>query len=73
MTHVALESTGDYWEPIYYVLQDSVVLQVINVQHLDYVPGRKSDVEDRAWIAQLLECGLLRGSLVPPAPISDLT
>lgn len=72
VTHVAMESTGVYWKPVYYMLEDGCELLLINMQHLDHVPGRKSDVQDSEWIAQLLECGLLRGSLVPPAPIRDL-
>lgn len=72
VTHVAMESTGVYWKPVYYVLEDAFTLLLVNVQHLKQVPGRKSDVRDSAWIAQLLEWGLLRGSLVPPAPIRDL-
>lgn len=72
VTHVAMESTGVYWKPAYYVLEDGFTLLVVNVQHLKQVPGRKSDVRDSAWIAQLLEWGLLRGSLVPPAPLRDL-
>lgn len=70
--HVAMESTGVYWKPVYYVLEDSFALLLVNAQHLKLVPGRKSDVRDSAWIAQLLECGLLRSSFVPPAPIRDL-
>jgi transposase len=72
VTHVAMESTGVYWKPIYYLLEDTVTLLLVNMQHLKQVPGRKSDVKDSEWLAQLLECGLLRGSLVPPAPIRDL-
>lgn len=72
VTHVALESTGVYWKPVYYILEDGFTLLLINMQHLKHVPGRKSDVRDSEWIAQLLECGLLRGSLVPPQPIRDL-
>ena len=72
VTHVALESTGIYWKPIYYLLEDGVTLVLVNMHALKQVPGRKSDVKDSAWLAQLLECGLLRGSLVPPAPIRDL-
>lgn len=72
VTHVAMESTGVYWKPVYHVLEDAFTLLLVNVQHLKQVPGRKSDVRDSAWIAQLLEWGLLRGSLVPPAPIRDL-
>jgi transposase len=72
VTHVAMESTGVYWKPLYYLLEDGCTLLLVNMQHLKQVPGRKSDVKDSAWLAQLLECGLLRSSLVPPAPIRDL-
>jgi transposase len=72
VTHVAMESTGVYWRPLYYLLEDGFTLLLINMQHLSHVPGRKSDVRDSEWLAQLLECGLLRGSLVPPATIRDL-
>jgi transposase len=72
VTHAALESTGVYWKPVYYLLEDRFTLLLVNAQHLKQVPGRKTDVSDSAWIAQLLEWGLLRGSLVPPAPIRDL-
>lgn len=72
VTHVAMESTGVYWRPIYYVLEDTCTLLLINMQHLKHVPGRKTDVKDSEWLAQLLECGLLRSSLVPPPPIREL-
>ena len=72
VTHVAMESTGVYWRPLYYLLEDGFTVWLINMQHLTHVPGRKSDVRDSEWLAQLLECGLLRGSLVPPAAIRDL-
>jgi transposase len=72
VTHVAMESTGVYWKPLYYLLEDACTLLLVNMRHLKQVPGRKSDVQDSAWLAQLLECGLLRGSLVPPAPLRDL-
>lgn len=72
VTHVALESTGVYWKPIFYVLEDGFTVLLVNMRHLQQVPGRKSDVQDSEWLAQVLECGLLRGSLVPPAPIRDL-
>ena len=72
VTQVALESTGVYWKPVYYVLEDAFTLLLINMQHLKHVPGRKSDVRDSEWIAHLLECGLLRASLVPPQPMRDL-
>ena len=72
VTHVAMESTGVYWKPIYYLLEDGFTLLLVNMHALKQVPGRKSDVKDSEWLAQWLECGLLRGSLVPPEPIRDL-
>jgi transposase len=72
VTHVAMESTGVYWRPIYFVLEDEFRLLLINMQHLKHVPGRKTDVKDSEWLAQLLEWGLLRSSLVPPPPIREL-
>jgi len=72
VTHVAMESTGVDWKPLYYLLEDGFTLRLVNMKHLKQVPGRKTDVKDSAWLAQLLECGLLRASLVPPAPIRDL-
>jgi transposase len=72
VTHVALESTGVYWKPVYYVLEDGFTLLLINMQELKRVPGRKTDVRDSEWLAQLLECGLLKTSFVPPPPIREL-
>ena len=72
VTHVALESTGVYWKPVYYVLEDAFTLLLINMHELKRVPGRKTDVKDSEWLAQLLECGLLRPSFVPPPPIREL-
>jgi transposase len=72
VTHVALESTGVYWKPVYYVLEDAFTLLLINMQALKRVPGRKTDVKDSEWLAQLLECGLLKSSFVPPPPIREL-
>lgn len=72
VTHVALESTGVYWKPVYYVLEDAFRCLLVNAAHMHNVPGRKTDVQDCAWIAQLLEHGLLRGSFVPPVPIREL-
>lgn len=72
VTHVALESTGVYWKPVYYVLEDAFALLLINMLELKRVPGRKTDVHDSEWLAQLLECGLLRSSFVPPPPIRTL-
>jgi transposase len=72
VTQVAMESTGVYWKAVYYVLEDAFTVLLVNAQHMKNVPGRKTDVLDCAWIAQLLEHGLLRGSFVPPAPIREL-
>jgi transposase len=73
VSHVAMESTGVYWKPIYYVLEGRFAeLLLVNAQHIKNVPGRKTDVKDCEWIAQLLHCGLLRGSFVPPPEIREL-
>jgi transposase len=72
VTVVGMESTGVYWKPIYYVLEDAVVCQLCNAHHLRNVPGRKTDVKDAEWIAQLVEHGLVRASFVPPKPIREL-
>lgn len=64
-THVAMESTGVYWKPIYNLLEGSFELLLVNAQHIKAVPGRKTDVKDCEWIAELLQHGLLRGSFVP--------
>ena len=71
-THVAMEATGVYWKPVWHILEDeaSFTLVLANAQHI--VPGRKSDRNDAAWIADLLAHGLIRGSFVPPAPIQEL-
>ncbi len=72
VTHVALESTSVFWKPVYYMLEEPFQCLLVNPAHIKQVPGRKTDVQDCAWLAQLLEHGLLRGSFVPPAPIRDL-
>ena len=72
VTHVAMESTGVYWKPVYYVLEEAVTVLLVNAAHVKNVPVRKTDVQDSAWLAQLLECGLLRGSFVPPPAIREL-
>ena len=73
-THVPMEATGVYWKPVWHVLEDeeSFTLVLANAQHIRNVPGRKSDRNDAAWIADLLAHGLIRGSFVPPAPIQEL-
>src|SRR6266545_4622739 len=70
--HVAMESTGVYWRPVFHVLEGSVEVLLVNAQHVKAVPGRKTDIHDSQWLARLLEHGLLRGSFVPPAPIREL-
>ena len=72
VTHVAMESTGVYWKPVFYVLEEAFECRLVNAAHVKQVPGRKTDVQDCVWLAQLLEHGLLRGSFVPPAPIREL-
>src|SRR4029453_8586081 len=72
VTHVAMESTGVYWKPVFYALESDFTCLLVNAAHIKQVPGRKTDVKDCVWIAQLLEHGLLRGRFVPPAPIRDL-
>ena len=67
VTHVALESTGSFWKPIFHVLEGYMEVLVVNAQHLKAVPGRKTDLKDAEWIADLLQHGLLRPSFVPPA------
>jgi len=72
VTHVAMEATGVYWKPVYYALEDDFELLLVNAQHVKNVPGRKTDTLDAQWLSQLLECGLLRASFVPPKPIREL-
>ena len=69
---VGMESTGVYWKPPFYVLEDAVECWLLNARHLRNVPGRKTDVQDAAWICQLVEHGLVRPSFVPPTPIREL-
>ena len=71
-THVAMESTGVYWRPVYNLLEGLFTLLVVNAQHVKAVPGRKTDVKDAEWMAELLRHGLLRGSFIPPKPRRQL-
>jgi transposase len=76
VTHAAMESTGVYWRPVFNILEGRVTVLLVNAQHIKQVPGRKTDVADCAWIAQLLQHGLLRASFIPPArqrELRDLT
>lgn len=69
---LAMESTGEYWKPVYNLLESGFEVLVVNAQHMKNVPGRKTDVLDAQWIAELLRHGLLRGSFIPPLPQRDL-
>jgi transposase len=68
LSHVAMESTGDYWKPVYNILEDTFETWVVNARHVKNVPGHKTDVIDSKWIAQLMMHGLLRASFIPPKP-----
>lgn len=70
---VAMEATSDYWKPVYYLLEDAIAeVQLLNARHVKAVPGRKTDVHDAEWLAQLVEHGLVTPSFVPPPAIRDL-
>lgn len=72
VTHVAMEATGVYWQPVWHILEDEFELTLCNARHVKNVPGRKTDVSDAQWLCQLMEAGLLRGSFVPPKPQRQL-
>ncbi len=72
ITHVAMESTGVYWKPVYNILEDHFEVMLVNARHIKNVPGHKTDKKDSKWIAKLLVSGLLRGSFIPPKPIREL-
>ena len=72
ITHVAMESTGEFWKPLYNLLEGNFTVLVVNAQHMHTVPGRKTDVKDAEWIADLLAHGLLKGSFIPPEPQRDM-
>jgi len=71
-THEAQESTGVYWKPIFNILEGDLTVLLVNAQHVKALPGRKTDVKDAEWIADLLQHGLLRPSFIPPAPQREL-
>jgi len=71
VSQVAMESTGEYWKPIYNLLEGNVEVFLVNAKHVKHVPGRKTDVKDAQWLAELLRHGLLRGSFVPPQAQRD--
>jgi transposase len=73
VTEVAMEATGVFWKPVWDALEgNGLEVLLVNPAHIKNVPGRKTDVNDATWIGQLLECGLLRGSFVPPMAIREL-
>jgi transposase len=72
VTHVAMESTGVYWKPVYNLMEGDFTVILVNAAHMKAVPGRKTDVRDCEWIADLLAHGLLKASFIPPEPIRDL-
>src|SRR5688572_21784013 len=72
ITHVAMESTGVYWKPVWHVLEGRFELVLANAAQVRNMPGRKSDVNDATWIAELLAHGLIRPSFIPPAPVQEL-
>src|SRR5262245_36107454 len=71
-THVAMEATGVYWKPVWHILEGRFQQILANAAHIKGVPGRKSDMNDATWIADLLAHGLIRASFVPPPPIQEL-
>jgi transposase len=71
-THVVMEATGVYWKPVWHILEGRFALTLANAAHIKGVPGRKSDINDATWIADLLAHGLVRASFVPPQPIQEL-
>ncbi|MGH9890771.1 MAG: IS110 family transposase [bacterium] len=72
VTQVVMEATGVYWKPVYYLLEDDFALMLVNAAHFHHVPGRKTDVIDAQWLAEVFSYGLLSASFVPPKPIREL-
>ncbi len=72
ITHVAMESTGEYWKPIYNILEGSFTVFLVNAKHVKHVPARKTDVKDAEWLAKLMQLGLLKASFIPEKPQRDL-
>ncbi len=72
VSHVAMESSGIYWRPVFNLLEEGRTIILVNAQHMKAVPGRKTDVKDAEWIADLLRHGLLKASFIPPKPTRDL-
>ena len=72
ITHVAMESTGIYWKPVFNIIGEEFKIMLVNARHIKHVPGRKTDVKDAEWICKLLRAGLLKGSFIPPENIREL-
>jgi transposase len=72
ITHVAMESTGVYWKPVFNILEDSFEVMLVNARHVKNVPGRKTDVRDSEWLCKLLRSGLVRSSFIPPIEVREL-
>jgi transposase len=72
VSHVAMESTGVYWKPVYNLLDDRFAILVVNAEHIKALAGRKTDVQDAEWIADLLRHGLLKGSFIPSEVLREL-
>lgn len=72
VSHVAIESTGVYWKPVFNILEECFEILLANARHVKNVPGRKTDVQDSEWLCKLLRNGLLRGSFIPPKPVREL-
>src|SRR5437016_5971381 len=72
VTVIAMESTGIYWRPVFNLLEDGRTVILVNAQHMKAIPGRKTDIKDSEWLADLLRHGLLKASFIPPAPIREL-
>ena len=71
ITHIAMESTGVYWKPVYSVLEEYFEILVVNARHIKNVPGHKTDKKDSGWIANLLLSGLLKGNFIPDLPAGN--
>jgi transposase len=72
VTTVVMEATSDYWKPFFYLFEDTLPVMLVNAKAARNIPGRKTDVSDAAWLAQLAAHGLLRASFVPPEPVREL-
>lgn len=72
VTHIAMESTGIYWKPVFNILEEDFEIILVNARHVKNVPGHKTDKKDSAWLSKLLLSGLLKGSFIPPKEIREL-